>query len=246
MNRSTLLSACLAASLLACTERTPPAAPAAAPVSPPARASTGASEDAGAPPAKASLGTVEDAGAQPPQAAAPDSGTPDAGTVAEQPASSDAGSARCSAASLSPETTPEGTPPPRAVESMRRRIIAAALACDYTTLSALGDEKGKGVAFSFGGGEDAAAHWRTLEAGGEPVLARMVRVLRLPHVKDGDLYVWPAVHITGLDSEADWKAVEGLYSAQELKTMRELGSGYLGMRLAISSRGDWQYAIEGD
>ncbi|WP_223756309.1 hypothetical protein [Myxococcus sp. RHSTA-1-4] len=217
MNRSALLSACVAVSLCACSER--PSGPA-------------AEVDAGA--ARASA-EVPDAGAltpePPPVAAVEDAGAPDAGALAEQTASPDAGSAACSAGTLSAKTHIPIPPPPPAVERMRRAIITAAVACDYAALGALANENGQGLRFSFNGGKDPVAFWRKAEAEGEPVLARMVQVLNLPGAKQGDLYFWPAVHVT--NAENDWKAKDG-------------GTGYLGLRLGITSKGDWQLAVAGD
>jgi hypothetical protein len=150
----------------------------------------------------------------------------------------------CSAGVLSAQTQIQIPPPPPAVESMRRRIIAAAVACDYAALGALANENGRGLRFSFGPGKDPVAFWREAEASGEPVLARMVHVLNLPGARQGDLYLWPAVHVT--HAERDWKALAGVYPDQQLQAMREGGSGYLGLRLGITSQGDWQLAVAGD
>ncbi|MFP2903755.1 hypothetical protein ACLESD_01520 [Pyxidicoccus sp. 3LFB2] len=221
MNRSALLSACVAVSLLACSERSP-----------------GPTADAGTAPVQ-ERPVVVDAGA--PEPTPVDAGLQDAGVLAAAP---DAGSAACSAGTLSAKTLIPMPPPPPLVEGMRRRIIAAAVACDYAALAKLADDNGKGLRFSFGGGKDPAAAWRAAEQQGEPVLARMVQVLNLPSAKQGDLYFWPAVHVTG--SEKDWKAVSGVYPEAQLRAMKEGGSGYLGLRLGISAKGDWQLAGSGD
>lgn len=223
MNRSTLLSACVAVSLLACAER-----PSGAPV------------DAGAPPVEARA-EVPDAG-PPVEAGTP----PDAGALAAapSPAPADAGSAACSAGTLSAKTMVPMPPPPPPVERMRRQIIAAAVACDYAALAKLADENGKGVRFTFGPGKDAVAYWRRVEAEGEPVLARMVQVLNLPYAKQGDLYFWPAVHVTNADK--DWQAVVGVYPEKQVQAMKAGGTGYLGLRVGISAKGDWQLAVSGD
>ncbi|HZI12402.1 MAG TPA: hypothetical protein VE153_18610 [Myxococcus sp.] len=227
MNRSPLLCACVAVALLACSERVPkPAAGSeatAAPAQPPA------------PPEATPRATPE------PAAAARDAGVQAAG-----PSTPDAGSGKCSAATLSPEATAARPVLPAPVESMRRRIVAAAVACDYAALKALGSEKGKGLSFTFGVAEDPAVYWREAEEQGEPVLARIVRVLNLPYAKDEGVFVWPAVHVTGPKSEADWKSLEGLYPEEQLRSMREADVGYLGLRVGISAKGDWQYAIAGD
>ena len=225
MNRSTLLSACVALPLLACSER--PSGPAAV-------------ADAGAPPTAQASAEARDAGAPAPTEEA---AVTDAGALAGQPAAADAGSATCSATTLTRSPTPMPPPPPP-VEHMRRRIIAAAVACDYAALGALADHNGKGLRFSFGGARDPVAFWREAEAAGEPALARMVQVLNLPYAKQGDLFLWPAVHVT--NAEKDWKAVTGVYPEAQVKAMREGGTGYLGLRLGITSKGDWQLAVSGD
>ncbi|WP_240360646.1 hypothetical protein [Pyxidicoccus caerfyrddinensis] len=224
MNRSALLSACLAVSVLACSERP-----------------SGATVDAGAPPVQAAP-EVPDSGAPEPEAV--DAGLEDAGAQAGAPASPDAGSAACSAGTLSAKTLIPIPPPPPLVEGMRRRIIAAAVACDYAALAKLADANGKGLRFSFGDGKDPAAAWRKAEQEGEPVLARMVQVLNLSPAKQGDLYFWPAVHVTG--AEKDWQAVVGVYPEKQLRAMKEGGTGYLGLRVGISAKGDWQLAVSGD
>ncbi|QSQ27994.1 hypothetical protein JY651_05560 [Pyxidicoccus parkwayensis] len=127
---------------------------------------------------------------------------------------------------------------------MRRRIIAAAVACDYAALAKLADENGKGLRYSFGDGEGPAAYWRRVEQQGEPVLARMVQVLNLPYAKQGEAYYWPAVHVTNADK--DWQAVVGVYPEKQIQAMKQGGTGYLGLRVGISAKGDWQLAAAGD
>jgi hypothetical protein len=128
---------------------------------------------------------------------------------------------------------------------MRRRIVAAAVACDYAALAVLTRENGEAFNFSFGAGEGPVAHWREREREGDAVLGRLVRLLNLPYAKDGKLYVWPSVFSPGAKEE-DWKALEGLYPSEQLAQWRGLGDGYLGMRTGISEGGDWQFAISGD
>ncbi len=170
----------------------------------------------------------------------------DAGATAAQEIPADAGSAaRCSASTLSPTPTPPQTPLPLAVDSMRRRIVAAAVACDYAALAALADENGEGLRFSFGPDTDVAAYWRKVETEqGEPVLARLVRILNLPHIQEGNFYIWPSVFREGATAK-DWDALKGLYPDTQLKAMQKQGS-YLGLRTAITPAGDWQYAVAGD
>lgn len=215
--------------LLSCTKPVtapPPSVDAGARLDTPDAGASAAQEvDAGAP------STPPDAGASPVQA------------DAEPPA---ADTAHCSASGLSPEPKPAQPPLPATVDSMRRRIIAAAVACDYEGLAALTREKGKGFTASFGDVEDVAGYWRELETkNGEPVLARMVKLLNLPYARTGDLYVWPSVHGENAKPE-DWKAVEQVYTPAELAAMRQNMDGYIGLRLGIQPNGHWQFAVAGD
>ncbi|QRK13502.1 hypothetical protein JQX13_07550 [Archangium violaceum] len=129
---------------------------------------------------------------------------------------------------------------------MRRRIMAAAVACDYEGLAALTREKGMAFKASFGDVTDVAGYWHELETSrGQPVLAQMVKLLNLPYARLGDLYVWPSVHRENA-TDADWKAVEAVYPPEQLAQMRQAGTGYLGLRLGILSNGHWQFALAGD
>jgi len=128
---------------------------------------------------------------------------------------------------------------------MRQRIIAAAVACDYTALNTLADENGKAVRFTFGDATNAGEYWRASEKLNNPVLARIVKVLNLPYAKQGNLYFWPAVHVTGPTSDKDWSAITGVYPEDEIEGMRDQGS-YLGIRVGITPEGDWQIAVDGD
>lgn len=233
MNRFTLLSLC-AASLIACAERSSKQSPD-ADASPPAPRAE-AQAPAVAPPAPA-------------QAVVEAVGTPDSGAMADGTGNSDASTGKCSAMGLPvpPAATGGPPPPPKAVQSMRERIMAAARACDYAELAKLVDEKGKSVRFSFGDGDDAVAYWKEQEAQGEPVLARIVQVLELPYAKQGDIYYWPWLHVTGLKTPEDRKALAGIYSDKELKGMQEaFDDAYVGLRVGISKTGDWQLAVSGD
>ncbi|AGC46940.1 hypothetical protein MYSTI_05663 [Myxococcus stipitatus DSM 14675] len=129
---------------------------------------------------------------------------------------------------------------------MRENIIAAARACDYARLAKLVDENGQGVRFTFGEGNDAVAYWKEEEARDVPVLARIAQVLELPYAKEGDLYYWPSVHITGLKSAKDWKPLVGIYPEAQLKAMQKDNGSYLGLRVGIDKAGDWQLAVAGD
>jgi hypothetical protein len=168
----------------------------------------------------------------------------------------DAAAVRCSASSLPPAKRVAGLPPP--VASMRLRIVAAARRCDYAALVRFGNERGRGLAFSYGGTTDAAAFWRMLERSGRrprPMEA-LVKVLALPYAAvapDGRavprararFYVWPRAHRLNA-SARDWQAVRVLYTQAQIDAMRRAGVGYLGYRVGITPAGDWQYFIAGD
>jgi hypothetical protein len=153
--------------------------------------------------------------------------------------------AGCSASTLSPEPAASATPLPPAVESMRRRIVAAAVACDYEKLAALAREKNPDFSFTLGPETNPAAAWREREEKGDPVLALLVKALNLPLTRLDTLYIWPsAYNIKATD--ADWNALKGMYSAEEIKQLRDFPDGYIGFRTGIDKSGDWQFALSGD
>lgn len=127
---------------------------------------------------------------------------------------------------------------------MRRRISAAAVACDYEALARLASEKGKEFSLGFGTDTDVAATWRKSEQDGVPVLAQLVKLLNLPHTQDEKVYIWPSAYSAN-DTPEDWKALEALYPAERLTEWRE-GEGYAGFRTGIDESGDWQFALRGD
>jgi hypothetical protein len=128
---------------------------------------------------------------------------------------------------------------------MRRRIVAAAVACDYQALAALSREKGADFSFGFGDEKDVAAAWRKQEEEGAPVLAPLVRVLSMPYAKLGTLYVWPSAYGAEATDE-DWSALKSLYSAEQIADLRANEDGYMGFRAGIAESGDWQFALSGD
>jgi hypothetical protein len=163
---------------------------------------------------------------------------------------------RCSASSLPPARPVAGLPP--RVASMRSRIVAAARRCDYAALVRLGNERGRGLAFSYGATLSAPRFWRMLERSGprpRPMEA-LVKLLSLPYATvalDGRavppararFYVWPSAHRTN-PSPRDWRALRALYTQAQIDAMRRGGTGYLGYRVGITPAGDWQYFIAGD
>ena len=162
----------------------------------------------------------------------------------------------CSARSLPPAKRVAGLPP--RVASMRLRIVAAARRCDYAALVRLANERGRGLAFSYGGTTNAAQFWRMLERSGPrpKAMEALVKVLSLPYAAvalDGRsvprararFYVWPRAHRLN-PSATDWNALRILYPRAQIDAMRRGGSGYLGYRVGITPAGDWQYFVAGD
>jgi hypothetical protein len=165
-------------------------------------------------------------------------------------------SARCSATSLPPARA--DTALPRAVDSMRLRIVAAARRCDYAALVRLGNERGRDLAFSYGGTTSASAFWRRLErSGAEPrPMEALVKLLFMPHAtvalngrevapNRARFYVWPRAYRAN-PSRADWRQLRTLYTAAQIERMRRAAGGYLGYRVGITPTGDWQFFIAGD
>ncbi|HZH16258.1 MAG TPA: hypothetical protein VE057_18050 [Archangium sp.] len=165
--------------------------------------------------------------------------TPDSGRI--QPAEA----RRCSAQTLSPKPAEARPPLPAPVARTRERIVAAATACDYEALAAIGREGGTELKFTLGPGTDAAVFWRELERNGTPVLARLVKVLDHPAFLLGDEYVWPSAMREGA-TDRDWTALEGLYPPEELAAMKREGLGYTGIRVGIRVDGAWRLALAGD
>jgi len=176
-----------------------------------------------------------------PGGAAPDSVAADSGAIALD-------APTCSAALLEPpaEAAP-GLPP--AVAETRRAILRAAIACDYARLEELA-LRGGAFTYSFGDADRPAEFWRALETTGEDPLAMLVRTLGLPwaretlEVEPFVFYVWPSAYLIEAD-EADWEAVAGLYTPEEIETMREYG-GFIGWRTGIEDDGDWRFFVAGD
>ena len=172
------------------------------------------------------------------------SGAPPPGTAAAP--TKKPGPARCSASSLSPEPAPAQPPLPPLVESMRRRITAAAVACDYVALAVRARENGARFDFvsRYSGGrtDDVAGFWRWKEEElGEPLLARLVKVLNLPYAQVQDRFAWPEMSVRPL-TPGDSKVIGGLYPADKVPDLLSNQGDpreYDGLRVVILSRGDW-------
>lgn len=133
---------------------------------------------------------------------------------------------------------------PAPVADTRRRIFAAATACDYDALQAVALEGG-GFTYSYGGETSAADFWRGEEERGGRPLSILVRLLALPYTRnEAGFYAWPAAY-SEAPTEADWNALEGIYTRVQITSWRELGS-YMGYRVGISPVGKWQFFVAGD
>lgn len=152
--------------------------------------------------------------------------------------------AKCSASSLSADL-PAQDGLPAAVATLRDRIAAAAVDCDYDTLQALALEGSTGFTASYGSETSAADFWRGEEERGGKPLARLVQILGTPYGRnEADFYAWPSAY-TDRPTEAQWLSLEGIYTPAEIASFKELGS-YLGYRVGITPAGDWQFFVAGD
>ena len=164
-------------------------------------------------------------------------------TVTQEPEPS------CSTAGLR-LTLPEQELPPE-VADVRKRVFDAAVACDYDTLEEIALEKGEGFTFSYGAGTDASEHWRQVEeeAAESPLPMRtLATILTMPFTRnESGSYAWPTAYSENPTDEA-WQALvdSGLYSQEDVDSMRTQGTGYLGYRTAITADGDWQFFVAGD
>ena len=135
---------------------------------------------------------------------------------------------------------------PKAVASIRQRIVDLAVKCDYAGLQQLGN-KGQRLAFTYGTEKSAATYWRALERRGGYPLATLVRILRLPVTRNEvRWYAWPSAY-TSHPTARDWNLLvsSGVLTRKQADAERAHGS-YLGYRLAIRPNGDWQFFIAGD
>lgn len=134
--------------------------------------------------------------------------------------------------------------PPK-VKAMRQQILEAAVTCDIPRLEKLGLAGRQRFNFTFGKEKRPSQVWKRREAAGHQILAKIVKILRLPHGKDGKgLYVWPAAQAPDAPEES-WEDLIPMYGEREVKLFQNY-SGYTGLRMAIATDGDWLYCIDGD
>ncbi|RME95754.1 MAG: hypothetical protein D6773_18070 [Alphaproteobacteria bacterium] len=153
---------------------------------------------------------------------------------------------------LAIEDDPGSLPAP--VKAMYEAILSAARSGELEALRPVIEKNGGPPEFSFGGGNDAIAHWRESSADkkGREILAILVNLLSMPfvHVNAGtrnDMYIWPYLAEADLDKLTPAQEVDlyRLVSPQEAKTMAEFG-GYIWYRLGISREGRWLFFVAGD
>jgi hypothetical protein len=159
--------------------------------------------------------------------------------------SEDGREASCSAAGLSADLPdlPEQPGLPAPVAETRRVIAEAAAACDYGVLERLALSDGT-FTYSFGEGEGPAVFWRDAEGRGEEPLAVLVRLLGLPHVKEGRVYTWPSAAGPRATDE-DWESLKAAFTEEEIAQWRRFGA-YIGYRVGITASGDWAFYVAGD
>jgi len=135
---------------------------------------------------------------------------------------------------------------PEAVATLRARIAAAAVRCDYAALQAIAREDPKGFSFTLGTERSLAAYWRRLESQKlDRPLALLVQILRTAVTRNEiGAYSWRSAY-TERPTEADWNALVGICPREQIEHMKSAGS-YLGYRTAISPGGRWLFFIAGD
>lgn len=157
----------------------------------------------------------------------------------------------CSAAQSVPEAMPQAELPEH-VSAIRKEIIQAATACDYTRLAELALAGDGTFTFSFGGGEGPAQFWREAEATGQEPLRLLVELFSGPFgtrsVDGGTQYVWPSAHAFETWDDVPPVArdhLRSIYDEETLGRFERFGS-YLGHRIGITDSGDWIFYVAGD
>lgn len=153
----------------------------------------------------------------------------------------------CSADGLDP-LEPD-TDIPEAVEATRQAIGDLARACDFDGLASLTSPDT--FFYSFGGGDDPAGFWRSVEAAGEEPMRFLVELLRLPAAEDGTagalFFIWPPLQAVPWEdvTEAERDMLRPLYDDEDFAFFDDFG-GYIGYRLAIDEDGVWRDFVAGD
>jgi hypothetical protein len=138
-----------------------------------------------------------------------------------------------------------GTEVPPAVEETRARILDAAEARDFEALAQLIPEEG--FTYSFGGQVEggATAYWQQLEEESpERPLETLTAILRMPHTKVDEIYVWPFAYNRDIASLTDEER-EILAPVLDTEGWTQYGD-YLGWRAGIKEDGTWVFFVAGD
>jgi hypothetical protein len=175
-------------------------------------------------------------------------------TATEEPSPSPAPIANCSAKDLGAAVEAQPKLPTK-VDRTRLRIWAAARACDFDSLDSLAREMGGRFTYSFGADDfpqagEFAAHLRREDRRFDAMRV-MAQLVELPHCtlndvgEGGTIYAWPKVYCSENPTEAEWRQLESVYTAEEIQQQKDFGH-YLLYRVGINQEGDWIFFIAGD
>jgi len=159
----------------------------------------------------------------------------------------------CSASDMTMPVFTDDLPAP--VTATANAIAAAAIACDYESLAALGNPPL--LLFTIDPRvevDDPAAYWAEMEAFGATPMASLIGHLYLiPALnaatddlwEDGTVYVWPAVAAYGSGSTAPdwaWTNLESYYGTEDMEAF--MADVYQGTRVGITTDGDWVWFFD--
>lgn len=155
----------------------------------------------------------------------------------------------CSSGGIAAPGPIEGLP--EEVSEMREALIAAALACDFDALEALGPNLSTNL------GASGVEQFRIWEARGDGQMGNLVLLLGMTHVvqdfPDAPVdfpihYAWPAAF--GYESWDDipqslLDELLAIYTEEDLELISGFGS-YAGWRTTITDTGEWRFYTAGD
>lgn len=142
---------------------------------------------------------------------------------------------------------PEFSQLPEPTRDMALFLLDAVQRCDEQLLVTAATESDTRLTF---GNEDPTTYLTLPEREDEPIYEIMARLIAgtTPALSaGGDVWVWPAV-TTGEGTDEDWESLvtSGLYTQEEVDSLKTAGEGYLGWRLGINVEGDWTFLVVGD
>jgi hypothetical protein len=139
-----------------------------------------------------------------------------------------------------------GTAVPPTVEETRAAILEAAEQRDYEELAALIPDEG--FTYAFGGpvAGGPTAYWKQIESEEDP-LGQLAAILRMPHTKAEDIYVWPFVYDRDIGqlTEEELEILAPIADAKDIEGWTQYG-GYIGWRAGIDADGTWVFFVAGD